>query len=454
MLNFFSFIVVLGILIFVHEFGHFAVAKLLGVGVDVFSFGFGPRLFGVRAGDTDYRVSALPLGGFVKLRGENPGEPPREEMPGAVSPDWSAVAPSSDGAEADPRSFASRPAWQRSLVVMAGPAMNLLLALAVLPAVLMLGIRVPAYLSQPVAVGWITPASPAEMAGLGRGDLITSADGRTIDTWERLYTVLSDSPAGTVHLTAVRAGQEVSILFPWKGREAGEDIGLYPPAEPVIGGLEPGYPAEQAGLRKGDLVLSVGGVTVADFNEMAQIIRASPGKTLTLKVRRGEEIMRIEVTPRLDAKSGRGQLGVLSEPPTELRRYSFASALGEGTELNLERVGLTFHTLGDLLTLRGSIKEVGGPIMIYQATGTVARAGLPELLGFIAFLSLQLAIFNLLPVPILDGGHVLFLGVEMATRRPVKVKHREVAQQVGLALLLLFILVVSYNDIVRLVTTR
>jgi regulator of sigma E protease len=451
MLTFLSFIVVLGILIFVHEAGHFAVAKSLGIGVETFSFGFGPRLFGFRAGQTDYRISALPLGGFVKLRGENPGEGSHSAD---KSEDLSAVAPSSDGAEADPRSFALRPAWQRGLVIMAGPVMNLILALAVLPAVFVLGIRVPAYLSQPVRVGFIVPASPAEMAGLGRGDLVTAAGGRTIDHWERLYAVLSDSPAGTVHLTAVRAGQETAILFPWKGRDAGEDIGLYPPAEPVIGGLSPGYPAEQAGLRKGDLVMSVGGVTVTDFNEMAQIIRASPGKPLTLKVRRGEEVLRIEVTPRPDEKSGRGLLGVLNDPPTELRRVGALAALAEGTKLNLARVGLTFRTLGDLLTLRGSIKEVGGPIMIYQATGTVARAGLPELLGFIAFLSLQLAVFNLLPVPILDGGHILFLGVEMVIRRPVKMKHREVAQQVGLALLLLLILVVSYNDIVRLVTTK
>jgi regulator of sigma E protease len=444
MLTLLSFVVVLGILIFVHEFGHFAVAKSLGIGVETFSFGFGPKLFGFRLGGTDYRVSAFPLGGYVKMTGENPGEEP---------PSPAASAPRAANAR-DPKSFSTRPVWQRGAVVLAGPVMNLILAFAVLPTVFLLGIRVPAYLEQPVVVGWIAPGSVCELAGVGRGDRVVSADGRAVDDWERLYNILSETPAGDIPLAVVRAGQEIRLTLPWKGKETGEDLGISPPAEPVIGALTPGYPAVKAGLKKGDLVLSVGGVTVSDFAEMAQIIRTSGGKPLNLKVRRGADVLKIEVTPRLDGKSGRGLLGVVNETPYTVRKYPMASAVSEGTKLNVERIGLTFRTLRDLLTLRGSIKEVGGPIMIFQVTGSVARSGLIELIGFVAFLSLQLAIFNLLPVPILDGGHVLFLGVEAVIRRPVRVKHREIAQQVGLALLLLLILVVSYNDIVRLVTTR
>ncbi len=438
-----AFIVVLGILVFVHELGHFLVAKLLRIRVERFSLGFPPKMIGFRWGETEYCLSWIPLGGYVKLEGEHPGE---EADPAAPR---------------DPRSFGTRPPWQRAAVVLAGPVMNLVLALALLPAVFMIGVSVPAYLSQPVQVGWVEPGKSAELAGVGRGDLVVSAAGHPVADWEAFYTALDESPAGEVRLTLLRAGSRFDLSLPWKGKEDTAGLGMYPAVEPVVGDLEEGAAGKAGGLRLGDRILSVGGVTVGDFNELAHMVRTSGGKPLTFKVRRpegsglkdgGSEVVALDITPRVDEKTGRARIGVGPAVEDQTRKLAFGKAVQAGLEENIARVKLTFTTLWKLVSFQASLKELGGPIMIYQVTGKVAQTGVLQLIGLIAFLSLQLAIFNLLPIPVLDGGTLLFLGVESVIRRPLHLRVHEVAQQVGLALLLLLILVVSFNDIMRLVS--
>jgi regulator of sigma E protease len=222
----------------------------------------------------------------------------------------------------------------------------------------------------------------------------------------------------------------------------------------VIGSLTPGYPAVEAGLMEGDRILSVGGLPVSHWNEMAQIIHGSPGKSVTIEIDREGQHHTLTVMPRLEEKSGRGLVGISPENETISRRYPVLESISRGFKRNVELLGLTFKFIWDLLTFNTSLKLLGGPIMIFQVTGEVARAGVSEFIAFMAFLSLQLGVLNLLPIPVLDGGHLLFLGLEGIKGRPLEPRSREMAQRIGFFLLLLLILVVSYNDILRILTSR
>lgn len=424
-----SFIIVLGILITAHELGHFLVAKAIGVGVERFSIGFPPRMLGFRRGETEYCISWIPLGGYVKLKGEGPDEE---------------VDPS------DPTYYSSRPPLHRAAIILAGPVMNLVLAFFVMPLVFMVGMDVPSYLEQPARVGWVMPDSPADSAGVRLGDEILSVNGEAVANWEALYELLARQAGKGATLVVRGEGAERSLLVDGGSLAPDKGFGALPSMSPVIGGLNPGYPAEEAGIQKGDLVVSVGGLPVSHWNEMAQVIHASAGKSMSIQVRREGKLLDFTVTPRVDERSGRGLVGIAPKTDTVLRRYPVVESIRRGVERNLELLGLTFRFVWDLLSLNASIKNLGGPIMIFQVTGEAARAGLSEFLAFMAFLSLQLGILNLFPIPVLDGGHLVFLGIEGAAGRPLTPSFRENAQKVGFVLLILLILVISYNDIIRL----
>jgi regulator of sigma E protease len=427
-----SFIIVLGILITAHELGHFLVAKAIGVGVERFSIGFPPKMFGFWRGETEYCVSWIPLGGYVKLKGEGPEEVIEE-------PD-------------DPKLFMSRPPHQRAGVILAGPVMNLMLAFVLMPLVFIVGVAVPSYLDNPPVAGWIEPDSPADRAGIRRGDLILTFNGETVMTWEDLYGKTA-SATGTAELSISGPGGIRPVSMD-TGGDNDRGLGILPRLDPVVGSLTPGYPAQEAGIREGDLILSLGGIPVSHWNEMARIIHASAGKAITFGIRRNGETRYVSVTPGLDEKTGHGLVGISPRTETVIRKFSIAQALIKGTERNLELLGLTFTFLWDLITLNSSIKNLGGPIMIFQVTGQAAKAGFTEFIAFMAFLSLQLGVLNLFPIPVLDGGHLVFLTVEGITRKPVNLKARETAQKLGFFLLLLLILIISYNDIVRLLTGK
>jgi regulator of sigma E protease len=428
-----SFIIVLGILVTAHELGHFLVAKVLGIGVERFSIGFPPKMFGFTRGETEYCISWIPLGGYVKLKGEGP-----EEV--VEDPD-------------DPALFSARPPYQRAVVILAGPVMNLILAFIVMPLVFMVGMAVPSYLDDPPLAGWVEPGSPADKIGIVPGDLILNVNGEESATWEQFFEKASQAGDNKLEIQVKGLAGVRSVTLDLAEAEDGR-TGIQPPMEPTIGALTPGYPAQKAGVEKGDRILSLGQIPVSHWSEMARIIHASAGKALTLKVLRGKEELSLSVTPVLDEKTGRGLMGISPLSEKVIRRFGPVEAVVMGFERNVELLGMTFSFVWDLVSGQSSIKNLGGPIMIFQVTGEAARAGMAQFLAFMAFLSLQLGVLNLLPIPVLDGGHLVFLTAEGILRRPLDLRTREMAQKVGFFLLILLIIVISYNDILRIFAGR
>ncbi|UCD83640.1 MAG: RIP metalloprotease RseP [Deltaproteobacteria bacterium] len=429
MTTFISFIFVLGILIFIHELGHFLLAKRIGVEVEKFSLGFGPRLVGVRRGETDYVISALPLGGYVKLRGEDPGE----ELTN------------------DPRELNSRSIGERLWIFGAGSLMNLILPFMLMPIVYLIGIQMPSYLDKEPLIGWVMEDSPAENSGLRPGDEIISINGEGIETWEELRTTIMANP-GQELLIELKRGKQViqrSLVSERDPENGTGSVGIVPPMRPIIGEVSPGYPAEEAGLREGDMITAIDGRQVSHWVEMSQIIRGNPDKELSFLISRGEGQFTADIRPKFNEEAGVGLIGIARYQETTLKKYKPLPAVVEGCKRVFVLFKLTFVVIGKLFTLNLSIKSLGGPIMIAQVASQAARSGFTDLLALMAFLSLQLGILNLLPIPVLDGGHLLFLGIESVLGRPVSIRRREIAQQIGVFLLISLMAVVFYNDILR-----
>ena len=346
----FSAIIVLGILVFAHELGHFLLAKKLGVGVLTFSLGFGPKLIGRKIGETQYQISAVPLGGFVKLIGENPEEEVKEED--------------------RHRSFSAQPIWKRSLIISAGPFFNFFLAVVLFSTINLFG----------------TP------------------------------------------------------FFPSK-----------------IGEVSPGLPAEKAGLKKGDVVLSVDGENVSKWDDLSKIIRSSKGKNLTVKVKRDGEILEMNVTPQASkVKNLFGEevsifmIGITPSDEVVVRKVGPLEAIGNGFSQTWQGIKLTVIGIVKLIQRVIPAKTIGGPILIAQLAGEQAKRGLLSFALFMAILSINLGVINLFPIPILDGGHFLFLGLEAILRRPISIKKMEMAQQIGLIFIILLMLFAFYNDLIRI----
>jgi regulator of sigma E protease len=347
-------LVVIGVLIFVHELGHFLVAKYYGVGVEAFSLGFPPKLISKKIGETDYRISIIPLGGYVKLVGENPGE--------TIPPEQVA------------RSFSHRPLGQRAAIVAAGPLFNFLFAVVAL-----------------------------------------------------------------------------SLVFTFSG---------IPYLPPEIGGVQEDSPAAAAGLQKGDLVLSVNGQAVARWEDLSRLIRASGEGPLVMKFRRGEQEQELTLQPRVmetvnifGEKVYAKLIGVSAPERFEIDRVDPLSAWWQGLSYSYRILEVTVVSIGKLITQKVPMNSLGGPIMIAQVAGKQAEQGVSQLIHFMAVLSINLALLNILPIPMLDGGHLLFFLVEAVRGRPVSIKHREIAQAIGLTALLLLMFVVFYQDILRVLGT-
>jgi regulator of sigma E protease len=447
--NIFAFIIVLGILIFVHEFGHFIVARLFGVGVEKFSLGFGPRLFGKTIGITDYRISAIPLGGFVKMVGDEPDE---------VLPDSQI-----------PLSFTHKHVLKRILIVAAGPFFNLFLAVVIFFGFyLILGIE-----NVTPVVRYVEAHSPAQVSGLKIGDVITSINGEGVDSWYDINNAIEKSDGRTLSMGMDRSGSFFTAdLVPIV--KVGEDIfgdeseyydigiaGL-PELEAVVGGVSEAFPAQKAGLQKGDRIEAIDGVAVENWNAMREMISASRGNPLTISVRRQDHLLTVTLTPML--KEGKDALGEKIEryligistaapdiPDQEkmVVRLNPLTAFGE----SLQRTWLVIElsVKGIVKMIQGSISRdnLGGPIMIAQMAGDQAREGVDKLIQFVAFISINLAILNFMPIPVLDGGHLLFFFIEAVIRRPVGIRIREMAQQAGMIALLMLMVFVFYNDIMR-----
>jgi regulator of sigma E protease len=423
------FVVVLGVVVLFHEFGHFLVAKWLGVTVEVFSVGFGPRIFGFRRGGTDYRVSWVPLGGYVKLKGETP-----EEITGAP----------------DPGDLMSRSRFQRFLVFVMGAVFNLITAYVLTVAILMRGIPEPIYPTQAPVVGEVAPDSPAAAAGIKPQDRILSVGGQPVRTWRDLEWAILLSPGQTKEVTLERAGQRLTVQLPIEAdKRNGVGILAFAPATGVIvTDPQPGRPAAKAGLRTGDRIVSIDGMEMTTIGKVIKTIQAAPGRPLHFVIERNGQRLELDITPVREGE--KGVIGFLPRPPMAVRTYGFIDAPGAALQRNLENASLVFLTLKKLFLGEMSLRSFSGPIGLYLASGVSAQEGLSQFLEFIAFVSLQLGIINLFPIPPLDGGHILTLTIEGIIRRDLSIQVKERVMQAGLVFLLLFMATVIFLDISKL----
>jgi regulator of sigma E protease len=419
-----AFILVLGILIFIHELGHFMVAKLSGVGVEKFSLGFGPRILGITRGETEYRISLLPFGGYVKMLGESAEEKVPEED--------------------KLRSFTHKPLSKRAAIVAAGSAMNIVLALVLFPLIYMIGVNVPAYLERVPEIGYVTPDKAAFEAGIKKGDIIESVDGRGVKSWEEFVITTAIDPEKELRFGLRRGDSTFETTF-----EKGEPIGIYPPMSPTIGGVVKGGAAEEAGLKPGDKILAIDGREIDHWAVLQDIVHEGGEEREFLIEREDGTYYHVNITPVSDKEAGGYLIGVTYHEEIVFKRYGFFGAVKQGMVRAAGLTVLLFRTLKGLFLGEYSIKTLGGPILIAQVAGQAAQTGLTALLTIVAFLSLQLGIINLFPIPVLDGGHLMFYAIELVRGRPISEKIVGVAQQVGVAMLIALMLLVTWNDILR-----
>ncbi len=415
----------LGTIIFVHEAGHLLVAKAFGMRVLTFSLGFGRRLFGWKSGETDYRVSLFPLGGYVKLGGEIPDE--RTD---------------------DPREFLNRPRWQRVIVYLAGPTMNVILAILLIAIVFMIGIEVPDLQEIQPVLGTVEANSSAAAAGLQAGDRILEIDGKKVERWQDVGFELMTAAERKVPLVAERDGQRLTVeVTPAKvpGYDFGDTAGMYPVVRPRVMQVLAGGAAEAAGVQPGDTIRSVDGRAVADPPDFVQYIEKHAGTLVRLEVDRAGKLVTLDVTPRAEASAeGKGKIGV---SVGVYQRYGPLRAVVESAKYNWHIVQQTFSVLGKIFTQKIAAKSaLSGPIEIASMSGQAARSGFKNLLYLMGFISISIGILNLLPVPILDGGQITILVVEGVIRRDLSLAVKERLAQVGFVLLMALMVMVLYFD--------
>ena len=424
-----SFLFVLGVLIFVHELGHFLVARRHGVRVITFSLGFGPKILKVVRGETEYCVSVIPLGGYVKMAGETPDDP----------------------RSGHPDEFLSKTKWQRFQILFAGPAMNILLAIALLAFVLSQGVRIKAYLEDPPVVAAVQGGSPAERAGVMSGDRIQSVAGREVSNWEQLeIAIATRRPDREFPLTLLREGRPVALtVMPvTQGRYEVPDIGVLPDTHPYVLSVVSGDRAEQAGLKAADVILSINGETIATHAQLIEVISRNGGKPIEMRVRRGSEELTLKATP--EQRGNRGMLGFYLSDPYKSFKPGPLEALRLSVVRNFENSGLIFRTLGGLFTGETSVRALQGPVGIAQLSGESAEEGFISLLGLMAMLSINLGIINLMPVPVLDGGHIVIMALEGIARRDFSMQVKEKMLLAGFVVLMMLMVTVIYNDLTRI----
>jgi regulator of sigma E protease len=423
-----AFLFVLGVLIFVHELGHFVMARRVGVRVLKFSLGFGPRLVGFKRGDTEYVVSAIPLGGYVKMAGENPDDP-------------------RSGREDE---FLSKTKWERFQILIMGPLMNLVLAVIVTAAVLMNGAEIPAFQSKAPIVGQVEPGSVADRAGIRPGDRIATVGGRSVDTWEQFFIAVGTRAGRETDIAVLRDGKEFVIKAtptPQTRFEVG-DIGVMPDSHPHVGSVLPGSPAETAGLKTGDVILKVDNAVITFPNQLIDAVSQKANVPVTITIARGGVEQTVRVTPELNA--GRGRIGInIGEDVTRIKPGPL-DAIAMSIKRNYESAGLIFMTIGQLLTRETSTRQLMGPLAIAQLSGESAQQGWAPLFALMASISLNLGLLNLLPIPVLDGGHIFIMALEGLARRDFSIRVKEKMFLAGFAVLLMLMVTVIYNDLTRI----
>ncbi len=422
--NTLAFLFAVGIIIFVHEAGHYVVAKLCGVRVLTFSLGFGRRLWGFRRGDTDYRVSLIPLGGYVAFAGQDPTEPNHR---------------------AD--DYLAQPRWQRVLILLAGPMMNLLLAVGLVAAVYMAGTQIVNQRDLDTEIGFVAEGSPAEQAGLVAGDRIVSIDGESVSDWQQVSMTIITSPGRELNVAYERDGAIVETRFTpivLPKYELGE-AGIRPASLPRIAAVVEDTPAERAGFQYADALLRVDGRAIVGVEDFTAYVGPRAGQTLEVEVERDGEPLRLEVTP--EDIDGKGTIGVYISR-FEFQKLGPVEALRESVRYNIDTTKEIGAFLGKIFERRISAQSaIGGPIQIASFSGAAARSGMRELAFFMAMISLNLALLNMLPIPILDGGQILILLVESTLRRDLSLQMKERLMQVGLVVIVSLMAMAIYFDL-------
>jgi regulator of sigma E protease len=439
-----AFIFILGAAVTLHEFGHFLVAKLLKIRVETFSFGFGPRLFGRKMGTTDYRISAIPLGGYVKLGGDESNAP--------IEGEGASDIPANER-------FDLRPRYQRILVALAGPVMNILTALSIpLAGALIYGVQA----TPPPVVRQMLPGGAAEAAGLQPGDRIVAFDGNENPKWRTVADDALLSPGQPMPVEVERNGQRIKLTIkPTPHTEEGETVGFldflpdYGEVPIVVREVVPNSPAAEAGLRVGDRIVAVNAEPVKSAEQVTQFIRAHKAQPITLRVERGGSTLDVTATPRLlNPQETRERLGFTPDEEIPYQRVGVGRALSEAVDTNVEYVRVTGKAMGQLFTGKRSVRNtISGPIGIYRVASTSAiRLGWAGVFATLGFLSLNLGIFNLLPIPVLDGGAIFLLLIEglLATvGMKISAVVRDRIQQVGFVVVILLMVFVITNDVLK-----
>ncbi len=430
-------VLALGVIILVHEWGHFIAARFFGVRVDVFSVGFGPRLFGIKRGATDWRISALPLGGYVRMAGQDITEIDSGDSKPTGAPD----------------ELMSKKRWQRAIISFAGPAVNLIFPVLLLAGYYLIsGQPHAAYLDKPAVITSMAENSTASKAGLQPGDKIVSVNGTRVNTWEETQKALyTGSPDMRAKIEVEANGTTRLLDLDLKQDPYDHPLG-YLPVAPVIGQIVPGKPASHAGLKTGDVVKAVNTQKIQYWDQFVDLVRGSGGKTLQLEVERNGQSIALSVTPQrgaADPSEKNYQIGIAPEVNLAYRHIGPVEAVKSATLQTGNIIAETFGVLGKLFSGRVSVKELQSVVGISRAAGEAVSMGSFAIISFMALISVNLGILNLLPIPILDGGHILLLSLEGLRRRDFSLTFKERFIQVGLVFLLVLFAYVMYNDVVR-----
>lgn len=424
-------LVLIGVMIIIHELGHYWAARFFRIRVSTFSIGFGPKLASFRSGETEFRIAWIPFGGYVRMAGEQPGDAP------------------------DPDGFTSKPRWQRLIVVLAGPAMNILLAVVLLTGLYMVHYQKLASASGPAVIGYVKPGSPAAKSGLRPGDVIVQLENRTNPTWEEVVMREVVSAGRPLPIVIERGGEKISLaVMPELDPKTGVGVAGWSERTQVeVGGLVPGYDAEKKGLRRGDLLVRINGRPIYTVYDIHETLRQSEGRPVEVVYQRDGREHAVVLQPALSEEGPAGprwMIGVELAPRVTYVSLSLPEALRESLRQNARGATLIYQFLQSILERRSSARSLEGPIRIAQLSGEAAREGAPAFLNLMATVSLNLAIFNLLPIPILDGGVILLLLIEMMIRRDLSLSFKEAIFKLGFVFLMMVVAFVLYNDITKL----
>ena len=424
--NILALLVVIGVIIFVHELGHYLAARLFRIRVRVFSIGFGPRLWGFERGDTEYRLAMVPLGGYVAFSGIDPSNP-----------------------TGDAGDFITKPRWQRIVVLLAGPAANVVLSIVLIAAVLVAGTELAGPRDLSTEIGAVAPESAASEAGLQAGDTILRLDEEDVSDWREVANIVLVSPERRLAVDFERDGRTLStVLVPRRvPRHELGDAGMYASLLPRVREVFEGTPAERAGIRYGDTLYAVDGHPIADADDFRRLVEPKAGEEVSLEIGRADQRLEVRFVPADEGGVGRAGIAISH---FSYQRVGPGAALIESARINWETTTEIFGFLGRLVERRASPQSaIAGPIEIARISGQAARRSFNDLVFLTALISLNICILNLLPIPLLDGGQLAILLFESVLRRDVSIRVKNLMTQFGLVVIVSIMMFALYSDLVK-----